>query len=195
MIFIAKVDNNYFLKGWFKVGYKLDYISALLQFPDRQNVIISKTQSTKSIQWRYEKLKTSFQNKNGHTIPTFLSDLQTKDGTFYQSKTDGHQTDNWKCRRIFGCKSKQFESCILANACLKSDSSLKEEKYMNYIVADKDNWQDLDTLRITFDAIVKETNFPTPIRTPKGQHNVLRFDGYEQKLFNLIENHKKKSSD
>ena len=41
LIFIGKVDNEYYLKGWFEVGKKLDYASALSEFPFRKNVIIS----------------------------------------------------------------------------------------------------------------------------------------------------------
>ena len=190
LIFIAKVENNYFLKGWFDVGEKLDYLSALKEFPTRRNVIISKTKSTKEINWRYGSLKKSFKNKNGHTNPTFLSDIQTTSGTFYQSITDDHQIDNWKCRRIFHCHSKQFEECISKNSCLKNGSIITAVEYKNYVVAAPNNWADLDFLKITFDEIAKATNFPTPIRTPKGQHNILRFDEYKQKLFELIERRK-----
>ena len=107
---------------------------------------------------------------------------------------DDHETDNWKCRRIFHCTSKQFEKCITANSCLKSGSALVDNKYKNYVVADPNKWADLDSLRITFDEIVKATNFPIQIRTPKGQHNVLRFDDYKQKLFTFIESRKNGNS-
>jgi len=187
LIFIAEVDKNYFLKGWFQVGEKLDYISALQRFPDRQNVIISLTASPKPIKWRYKKLENYYTQTHGKAIPTFLSDLQTTSGTFYQSKADGHETDNWKCRRVFGCNSKQFKSCITANTCLKSGDSLIEDGYKNYVVAAPNQWADLDNLKITFDEIAKATNFSTPIRTPKGQHNIFRFDEYKLKLFELIE--------
>jgi hypothetical protein len=57
-------------------------------------------------------------------------------------------------------------------------------------VADETQWEDLDSLRVTFDEIVKATRFPTPIRTPKGQHNILRFDNYKDKFFDLINDKK-----
>lgn len=190
LIFIAKVDNNYFLKGWFQVGEKLDYITALKRFPSRQNVIISATASTKAIKWRYKSLETIYAKSHGQTTPNFLLDLKSANGIFYQNQVDEHEIDNWKCRRVFHCGSKQFESCITNNTCLKNGTSLTEEDYKNYVVADHNRWADLDNLRITFDEIVKETNFPTPICTPKGQHNVLRFDEYMDKLFALINNKK-----
>jgi len=187
LIFIAKVDSGYILKGWFKVGDKLDYISALRKFPSRQNVIISKTPSTHPIKWRYKKLRESYYKIHEQKTPKFLINLNSAYGTFYHNQTDDHETDNWKCRRIFHCTSKQFEKCITVNTCLKSNSSLLADEYKNYIVADKDQWTDLDHFRITFEEIVKATNFPTPIRTPKGQHNVLRFDDYREKFFKFIE--------
>jgi hypothetical protein len=187
LIFIAKVDNNYFLKGWFQVGDKLDYVSALKRFPSRQNVIISSTASTKAIRWRYKKLENIYATTHGQTIPNFLLDLQSADGLFYQSQVDEHEVDNWKCRRIFHCRSKQFEKCISTNSCFKNGSALKTDEYKNYVVADPNHWADLDNLKITFDEIAKATNFPKPIRTPKGQHNVLRFDDFKEKLFALID--------
>lgn len=190
LIFIAKVDNDYLLKGWFQVGSKLDYATALNKFPTRQNVIISATPSTHPIKWRYKNLQNSFYNTHGQTIPSFLITLNSTNGTFYHSQTDDHETDNWKCRRVFHCRSKQFEKCNIANSCLKSSSSLTADEYKNYVVAAPNQWEDLDYLRITFDEIVKVTNFPTPIKTPKGQHNVLRFDDYKQKLFTFIDTKK-----
>lgn len=190
LIFIAKVGSEYFLKGWFQVGDKLDYVSALNKFPSRQNVIISTTPSTHPIKWRYKDLQNNYSKTHGQTTPNFLIDLNSTNGTFYHSQTDDHETDNWKCRRIFHCTSKQFEKCITTNSCLKSSSTLTADEYKNYIVAEPNQWADLDSLRITFEEIVKATKFPTPIRTPKGQHNVLRFDDYLQKLFTFIDTKK-----
>jgi hypothetical protein len=190
LFFIAKVDNDYFLKGWFKVGSKLDYPSALKQFLSRRNVIISTKPSTHPIKWRYKDLQKSYYKKHGETMPNFLIQLDSTSGTFYHNQTDDHETDNWKCRRIFHCTSKQFEKCISLNNCLKNNTSLTCDEYKNYIVADPNHWADLDNLRITFDEIKKATNFPTAIRTPKGQHNVLRFDNYKEKLFTFIETRK-----
>ncbi len=190
LIFIAKVDTNYFLKGWLQVGDKLDYVSALKRFPGRQNVIISSTASTKSIKWRYKDLENIYIKTHGQAIPYFLLDLQSTSGSFYQSQVDEHEIDNWKCRRIFHCQSKQFAKCISTNSCFKNGSSLIVDKYKNYVVADPNHSADLDALKMTFDEIAKATNFPTPIRTPKGQHNVLRFDEFKEKLFSLIDSKK-----
>ena len=190
LFFIAKVGNDYFLKGWFKVGSKLDYPSALKQFPSRQNVIISTKISSHPIKWRYKDLQKKYYETHGQTTPNFLIQLDTGSGTFYHSQTDDHETDNWKCRRIFHCTSKQFEKCITANNCLKSSELLTANQYKNYVIADKNHWADLDNLRITFDEIKEVTNFPKEIRTPKGQHNVMRFDDYKEKLFKFIEERK-----
>ena len=92
---------------------------------------------------------------------------------------------------FFNCKSKQFEKCISTNTCFKIGSSLTSEEYKNYVVADPNHWADLDNLKIKFDEIAKATNFTSPICTPKGQHNVLRFDDFKEKLFALIDTKKK----
>ncbi len=193
LIFIAKLDSNYLLKGWFEVGDKLDYVSAMNRFPNRQNVIISKTPSTHPVKWRYDKLKKNYYKTHGQTEPKFLIELNCAEGTFCHSQRDDHETDNWKCRRIYHCRAKQFEKCITANDCLKSSSSIVSDEYKNYVVAGETQWEDLDSLRITFDEIVKATSFPTPIRTPKGQHNILRFDDYKEKFFDLINDKKEKN--
>jgi hypothetical protein len=190
LIFVAKLNNGYFLKGWFQVGDKIDYISALQRYPNRQNVIISETASLKPVKWRYKNLQKNYFKIHGQTPPKFLSNLKSVNGAFFQSQTDDHETDNWKCRRIFHCTANQFRKCITANSCLKSNASLTDEEYKNYVVADQFQWEDLDSFEISFDEVVKATNFPTPIKTPKGQHNVLRFDNYKHKLFTYIETKK-----
>ena len=187
LIFIAKVDTDYFLKGWFQVASKLDYPSALCQFPDRQNVIISTIPSIRPIQWRYNNLKKKYIVTYGRGTPNFLLDLKTNTETFYQSSTDDHEIDNWKCRRILHCNKNQFENCISNNICLKNGVSLTDNNYKNYIVADTNRWEDLDYLRVTFDEIATATKFKKAIKTPKGQHNVLRFDEHKERFFSFIE--------
>lgn len=190
LIFIAKVDTDYFLKGWFQVAGKLDYPSALHLFPNRHNVIISTTPSNHPIEWRYRERKKKYLNEYGQGRPNFLLDLQTETETFYQSSTDEHEIDNWKCSRILHCNKNQFANCVIKNSCLKNGVSLKDKKYKNYVVADANGWEDLDSLRSTFDEIAIATNFKKAIRTPKGQHNVLRFDDHKEKFFTFIENKK-----
>lgn len=192
LIFIAKIDSCYLLKGWFEVGDKLDYILALNRFPNRQNVIISKTPSTHPVKWRYKELENSYANTHVQTEPKFLIEINCAEGTFYQSQIDDHETDNWKCRRIYHCRAKQFKKCIIENDCLKSNSSILSEEYKNYVVANETRWEDLDSLKITFDEITEATGFIKPIRTPKGQHNVLRFDDYKEKFFDFINKKKEK---
>lgn len=186
LVFIAKIKDNYFLKGWFVVAEKLDYVSALKRFPFRKNVIISAKPSTHEIKWRYPKLKKIYKEKIGNNNPVFLKNLVSGNEIYYQSQDDMHEVDNWKCRRIFLCNNKHFEACIEDNSCLKNIVSLNDDKYKNYVVGDKEKWEDLDYLHITFDEIKKATNFNKHIKTPKGQHNVLRFDQHIKELFELI---------
>jgi hypothetical protein len=61
-----------------------------------------------------------------------------------------------------------------------------DEKYKNYLVADKKKWRDLDSMKITFNEIYQATGFDMEINTPFHQHNVLRFDDFKQKLFDYI---------
>jgi hypothetical protein len=186
IIFIANIGKDYFLKGWFEVKDKLDYLSAMIRFPSRLNVIISSTFKARSDDWRYKDLKKAFKKKYNSTIPSFLLYLKVQEGTFYQNPKDDHELDNWKCRRIFLCKNKDFQKCTIANRCLKDNVSIMDAKYKNYIVANKGKWEDVDRLKITFDEICKATGFNKSIITPKHQHNVLRFDDFKDRLLDYI---------
>lgn len=189
LIFLAKIQSDYFLKGWFKVGEKIDYLTAMERFPNRRNVIISNQRTNRQSRWRYGKFKKIFFEKYGNQIPSFLLDLKSAEGTFYQNPLDDHEIDNWKCRRVFHCQSKHFESCINANYCLKNGESL--DNYKNYIVADPENWDNVESLKVTLEEIRSSTGFNKPIRTPKNQHNVQRFDDYREKLLNYLEKRKR----
>ncbi len=48
LFFLAKIDSDYILKGWFEVGKKIDYLEALNLFPERMNVIVSRQQKKMS---------------------------------------------------------------------------------------------------------------------------------------------------
>lgn len=104
-----KKIKKYFFKGWFEVGDKISYNEALKRFPNRKNVIISKSvKQNLNINWRYKELESEFKNQYGDNIPDWLKQVKVKEGTFYQNNLDNHEIDNWKCRRIFHCSSKQF---------------------------------------------------------------------------------------
>ncbi len=186
LIFIAKVGKDYFLKGWFQVGEKIDYISALNRYPHRQNVIISSVAAHHLNKWKDKNLQKQYETIHGSTTPTFLRSLIVSEGTFYQAKRDEHETDNWKCRRILHCKRKQLEKCIGNNTCLKERQSLVKEEYKNYVVAEPEQWEDLDSLRISLEDIISYTGFSTPIMTPYHQHNVLCFNHCKETFFQLL---------
>jgi len=189
MFFVAfyKKTKEYYLKGWFTVGEKISYTEALERFPQRLNVIISTTKrQKKNTCWRYKELETNFKNKYGDTIPDWLISIKTEQGTFYQSGNDNHKIDNWKCRRIFHCTSKQFNKCISNNCCEKDGNSL--EQYKNYIVSHRSNWQDIGSKLINFNSFKKQTGVNLNLCTPKGQHNVLSVDFSLLEFTNFFQN-------
>ncbi len=191
LIFIAKIEQEYILKGWFKIGDKIGYVTALRKFPNRQNIIISDKFSKRETKWRYKNLENHFMLINGHSTPDFLLSIQTTTEKFYQNETDLHQIDNWKCRRVFNCKSNQFVKCANENKCFKDGLSLEETQYKNYIIADENEWEDLDKFKITFKEIADAVNFLGKIKTPKGQHNILRFDQYLENFFIFLNQRKR----
>lgn len=190
-----KSTKEYFIKGYFKVGQKVSYDTALALYPSRLNVIISKTNnfSSRTVQWRYSQLKKQYQKSKGHTIQNWLFEINSPQGTFYQNNMDIHEIDNWKCRRIYQCDKNQFVNCTLHNTCFKNCISLTN--YSDYIVAEPDNWIDLGYNWIDFKTFKQKTGFPKNIVTPKGQHNVLRCDDYTETFLEFFNTHKPPSHD
>jgi hypothetical protein len=187
LFFVAyyKVCNQYYFKGYFKVGQKIPYNIALKKFKNRLNVIITnKKINFKNHKWRYNKLKKAYNIQNGQQIKKWLRVLKATEGTFFQNQNDSHEIDNWKCRRIFHCDSDQFLKCNKKNKCLKENQSLKN--YSNYIVADKNEWADLGSFWIDFPYFRKCTGFSLSISTPLNQHNVLRCDEYQSSFIDFI---------
>lgn len=192
LFFLAKIGNVYYLKGWFEVGYKIDYVDALFKFPDRKNVIISRQQRQhNNIVWKNKALKKCYKNRHNNCFPKFFSELDTQQGKFYQNQVDTHEIDNWKCSRILNCKSWELAQCVKNNNCAKSGLDITDNKYKNYIVAKDNKWDDVDYLKITLDDIKKNTCFVKKIITPCNQHNVLRFDEYRYRLLKFIDQRKK----
>jgi hypothetical protein len=190
LFFIAyyKICRQYYFKGYFKVGDKISYDTALKRYNNRLNVIITNQRGHNQIKWRYKDLEKAYTNKYGTKIKSWLTVIKVKEGRFYQNPNDKHEIDNWKCRRIFHCDKKQFLNCINYDRCAKNNISLTN--FSNYIVADKNDWFDLGPFWIDLPTLKKQTGFSLQITTPKGQHNVLKCDQYHDSFMNLINKHK-----
>lgn len=190
VFFLAEIKGQYYLKGWIEVGKKIDYISALRDFPNNKNVIIAEKQrGTINTDWKGNKaLKKSHRDKYSSNSD-FLSRLVVDEIIFYQNKTDGHEINNWKCGRIFNCWTKQLIQCIENNKCEKDNVDITDIRYRNYIVANPDASCDVDYLEITIDDIgMKES----VIRTPCGQHNpLILLDGRKEELIDFVNTRKK----
>jgi hypothetical protein len=178
----VQTENKYYVKGWFEVGEKISYEDALSRFPGRANVIISRLESERDCKWRDRKLKRYFE-ASGRQNPDFLKVIVSQEGEFFQSPIDEHEIDNWKCRRIFHCRSKTFKSCVDLGRCQLNGTSLK--LYSNYVVANPNCWAECGNLKIDFDELRAETGFSKPLRTPKGQHNVLSL--YDVEINRMID--------
>lgn len=178
IFFLAVIDRQYYLKGWFEVGAKIDYLSALGRFPNRKNVIIS-----------------GQQNPRNNSCPNFLSELVTQQGIFYQNQKDRHEIDNWKCRRILHCTGKMLTKCRQNNSCGKGGVDICAGEYKNYIVANPNKWDDVDYLGITLTDIEKVTGIKKEkVETPYYQHNPLKLHFCEEKILLGLIKAKKLSS-
>lgn len=180
-----KSKNKYYVKGYFKVGDKISYPVALKRFTNRSNIIISKKRFTSNTKWLYSKLEKIYKTKFDNEIKTWLLEINSKEGVFYQNSSDNHQIDNWKCRRIYHCNKNQFISCVKSNNCLKDGESLSE--YENYVVADESEWADVSSHNIPFKEFIKDTGFKKALVTPKHQHNILRCDDFKDSFLKTIE--------
>lgn len=174
-----KFESKYYVKGWFQVGEKISYDEALIKFENRNNVIISRKQTERNYRWRYSDLEKYFKN-SGRQNSDFLKVINSQEGIFFQNPADDHEIDNWKCRRIFHCQSSRFKNCVDLGKCQLDETSLKF--YSNYIVANSEKWAEYGRLKIDFDEIRKAAEFYKPLRTPKGQHNVLKLTDAEMDL-------------
>lgn len=190
LFFVAyyKELGQYYVKGWFEVGEKISYYNALNRFPTRRNVIISSNKKPViNTKWRYREIRDeTFKMFGNGSIPDWLKQIKVSEGTFYQNPDDDHEIDNWKCRRIFSCRAANFRDCIQSNTCLKTNSSL--EDYKDYIVSDQSNWIDIGKKLIQYHTFKNATGFTKSIQTPKGQHNVLRCDGYTNSFIEFLRN-------
>lgn len=172
----VKSENKYYVKGWFEVGEKISYDQALVRFANRSNVIISKTRNERNDKWRYSDLEKYFE-KSSYKDLEFLKVIKSQEGIFFQNPNDDHEIDNWKCRRIFHCRADKFKNCVDFGECQLNGISLR--LYSNYIVANPEEWAEYSKIKCDFDEIRDMTGFYKQLRTPMGQHNVLKLTDLE----------------
>jgi hypothetical protein len=186
LVFLCCINhtNEYFLKGWFEVGELITYPEALQRFPERSNVIVSSTSSSKVATCTKDNRKKLSKLYLDESPPEFLARIKSKQGNFYHAHGDNHCTDEWKCKRIFRCNYKKFDKCLELNTCLKDDADMEE--YAHYVVSHPTLWEDVDNLRISIGDIENCLGWSKKLKTPKHQHNALRIDLYMNSLMKLI---------
>lgn len=181
----VKSTKQYFLKGWFEVGEKIPYWEALQRFSNRENVIIGQhPKPLENSRWRHDRSFADQLNENGRGIPNFLKEIKAQEGTFFQSSADGHEIDNWKCRRIFHCHKKQFAQCMVSGACQKDNISLS--MYANYVVGHPERYADLDFLNIDGMDLLAAMGVIKPIRSPYNQLNPINLTEEQLARFHAI---------
>lgn len=172
IIFIGypKKTDEYYLKGYFKVGEKINQIEAIRRYPKNKNVITSKTEfKENNIWWRDKRKKKLIENKYGNQIPDFLKKINFGGEEFRQNKVDDHEIDNWKCQRIFLCNYKQFCTCVEKGNCEKENTF---DKQRGYVIASE--WEDYSRFRLKWRDVCPERFKSKSLRTPKHQHNVMK---------------------
>jgi hypothetical protein len=172
IIFIGyhKKTDVYYLKGFFKVGEKVDLIEALRRYPRNKNVIISKTNDKEeNNSWRDKRKKKMVLEKFGEHIPEFLKTINFKGEEYRQNKVDSHEIDNWKCQRIFLCNFKQFCKCVKEGNCEKENTF---DVQRGYAIASE--WEDYSRFRLQWTDVYPESFKSRSLRTPKFQHNVMK---------------------
>lgn len=172
IIFIGyhKRTNEYYLKGYFRVGEKINQIEALERFPKNKNVIISKTDFRKeNNKWRDERKKKMIEQKYGNEIPDFLNQINFHGEIFHQNKVDDHEVDNWKYQRIFLCNFNQFCKCVEKGMCEKETLF---DKQLGYVVASE--WEDFSRFKLKWKDVCPERFKSKSLRTPMNQHNVMK---------------------
>lgn len=194
LFFVAYVaPNQYFVKGWFQVGEKISYIEAHDRFPNRANVIIRLLPNNhpletiiqnRQLRWRYPERQQAFQASGLPGVPEFFYRTLVNNEIYFQNPADEHEIDNWKCNRIFLCRTNQFSQCIAQNVCHK-EGEILQQQYHNYIVAQQDNWIDIGPQLLTWADVDNQFQFNLTLRTPRGQHNVLRLP--EERVQDLID--------
>lgn len=200
LFFVAYVaPNQYLVKGWFQVGEKISYIEAQNRFPNRANVIIRRLPNNQPLErviqnrqlnWRYPERQQAYIGSKLLKVPDFLYRTISNNDVYFQNPADEHEIDNWKCSRIFLCRTNQFLECIVQSRCHK-EGEILQPRYHNYVVAHQSNWIDIGTHRLTWADVESHFHFNLALRTPKGQHNVLLLpEERVQDLINYLSNAK-----
>ena len=170
LIFIANINKQYFVKGYFKVSAIVDIIGALEKFPNRQNVIISATDSkVLKLPWNYRNRHDIWKNTGRKRNPKFLRKFIHNNIPYYQRTNDGHQIDKWKCSGIFNCYISTFEKCAVKNKCIKENTGLPLKK--NYIIGSKTEYCDWNQLRVEWHEIASYINKPEILMNNAHRHN------------------------
>ena len=172
IIFIGyhKRTNEYYLKGYFKVGEKINQIEALKRYPQNKNVIVSKTEFKRNnTRWREKRKQKIVEQKYKKQIPTFLKQIKYKEEIFRQNFADDHEIDNWKCQRIFLCNFNQFCKCVEKGNCQKENLF---DNQKGYAVASE--WEDYSKFRIKWKDVCPQRFRLKSLKTPKNQHNVMK---------------------
>jgi hypothetical protein len=163
-----RTSKRYLMKGWLRVGQKINYLDALDRFPDRLNVIVRRPAgrpSRRPATW----YRPGFQQEAEHrfgTEPSWLGTIKVGETILVQNPDDDHEIDNWKCNRIFMCQTNQFERCLHEGACLREQAF---PDFHTYVVADE--WFDAGRLLVSWDNVAPSRWRGEPLRTRYGQHN------------------------
>ncbi len=170
-----KEDQSYLVKGWMRVGEKISYLEALKRFGNRPNVIIREGPQTKSsapMSWtrKHKDLQKLTRDRYGTDRPLFLTTINFKNQAYVQFEEDPHEIDNWKCRRMFRCQTKQLRRCIEAGVC-KRETEFPD--LTDYIVAAEGEWQDVGPQHLDWLTVAPTCLRDKSLRTPLNQHNVL----------------------
>lgn len=193
LFFLGKVikPRKYIFKGFFQVGEILNYNEALLRFPNRQNVIITKNKSdiNRIIKWRYQEKENKCKEVFGNIIPEFLFNIKTTKGVYYQNPQDDHEIDNWKCNRIFRCNKNQFCNCIDNKKCLKEDRFFNMKGY----IVSSEIKIDVGDKGITWDDVCPKDLINVPLKVGKGKntkHNPINLtDGQANEIIMNLKKH------
>ena len=78
--------------------------------------------------------------------------------------------DNWKCQRIFQCRTSTFEKCVADDGCLKEQGGETLDDRRHYVVFNK--WYEVPGVVKAADVFSAE--ICSKLKTPKGQHNPVR---------------------
>jgi hypothetical protein len=163
-----RISKIYLVKGWLRVGQKISYLDALDRYPERLNVIVRESSgrpSRRRATWYRPKYQLEAERRFG-TDPAWLGKVRVGERILVQNPDDEHEIDNWKCNRIFMCRTRQFERCLHAGACQRE---LEFPDFRTYVVADQ--WHDAGRRLLRWDEVAPPRWRGEPLRTRYGQHN------------------------